>query len=127
MRRGGNMLRLPRSTFAVVRHVAPLSTALLLLAATSTLQAQATATINGRVVDQGGAVLPGATVTVTDAATGSTRAAMSNAEGLYSVPALNSGTYTIKAELAGFAPQARTNIELLTGATLTVDLQLGLA
>ena len=33
------------------------------------------------------------TVTVTDAATGSTRAAVSNAEGLYSVPALNSGTY----------------------------------
>jgi hypothetical protein len=37
------------------------------------LLAQATAAINGRVVDQGGAVLPGATVTVTETSTGVSR------------------------------------------------------
>src|SRR2546428_4360620 len=91
------------------------------------LFAQATATINGRIVDPGGAVLPGATVTITDAATGVARDTVTNGEGLYSVPALNSGTYNIKAELAGFAPQVRNGAVLLTGATLTVDVQLGLA
>ena len=42
----------------------------LCLSASSALFAQATATISGRVVDQAGAVLPGATITVTNAATG---------------------------------------------------------
>src|ERR1700704_340509 len=91
------------------------------------LFAQATAAINGRVVDQGGAVLPGATVTVTETSTGVAREVVSNADGLYSVPALNPGTYSVKADLAGFAAQVRNNVSLLIGATLTVDLQMGLA
>ncbi|HEY7170401.1 MAG TPA: TonB-dependent receptor [Vicinamibacterales bacterium] len=103
-----------------------LFTAGLILAATP-LFAQATATINGRVVDQGGAVLPGATITVTDASTGVSRDTVSNNEGIYSVPGLVAGTYGVKAELPGFAPQTRNNIVLPIGTTLTVDLQLGLA
>ena len=43
------------------------------LSVSSALFAQATATISGRVVDQAGAVLPGATITVTNAATGAVR------------------------------------------------------
>jgi hypothetical protein len=85
--------------------------------------AQATAEINGRVVDQGQAVAPGVNVTVTNAGTGSARQTVTNAEGLYSVPALTPGNYTIKAELRGFSPVER-NVELLIGAVLTVDLQL---
>jgi hypothetical protein len=90
------------------------------------LWAQATATINGRIVDQGGAVLPGASVTVTNTGTGVARDTVTNAEGLYSVPALTPGTYEIKTQLTGFAPSART-IQLLAGSTIAVDLQLGLA
>jgi hypothetical protein len=45
----------------------------MLLCATGAVFAQATAAINGRVVDQGGAVLPGATVTVTETSTGVSR------------------------------------------------------
>jgi hypothetical protein len=86
--------------------------------------AQATATINGRIVDQAGAVLPGATVTVTETSTGVTRDTVTNSEGLYSVPALPPGTYSVKAEVTGFSPQQRADIQLLTGATLSVDLQL---
>jgi hypothetical protein len=100
---------------------------LVVLASASPLFAQATATINGRIVDQGGAVLPGATVTVTERATDVTRTTVTNSEGLYSVPALNPGTYDIKAELSGFAPQSRNNVQLLIGATLTFDLQLSVA
>src|SRR6266851_3890691 len=97
------------------------------LATCGVLFAQASASINGRIVDQAGSVLPGATVTITEGATGVARTTVTNGEGLYSVPALTPGTYSVKAELAGFAPAARSNVTLLTGSTLTVDLPLGLA
>src|SRR5262245_20985107 len=88
--------------------------------------AQSTGTINGRVVDQAGAVLPGASVTITSTGTGICRETVTNAEGLYGVSALNNGPYIIKAQLEGFA-QLTKNATLTAGATLTVDLQLGLA
>ena len=45
--------------------------------------AQATSTFNGRVLDQGDAVLPGVTVTATNTATGVVRTTVTNAEGQY--------------------------------------------
>jgi hypothetical protein len=89
--------------------------------------AQATSQITGRVVDADGAVLPGVSVTVTNTATGVPRDTVTNGEGLFSLPALNPGTYTVRAELAGFAPQVRDNIQVLTGATMNVELKLNLA
>jgi hypothetical protein len=103
-----------------------LLTAALCLAITSSLFAQATSTINGRVVDQAGAVLPGASVTITNTGTAVVRDTVTNGQGLYSVPALTNGTYDIKAELPGFAA-AQRRLQLLAGSTATVDLQLGLA
>src|SRR5436190_5197596 len=97
-----------------------------LLAATG-LFAQATATINGRVVDQGGAILPGATITITNTGTGVTRNTVTNAEGLYSVPALDPGTYDVQVVLSGFAPSVKKGVGLLTSSTLTVDFAVGLA
>src|SRR5260370_22608435 len=98
----------------------------LLLAAIGELSAQASATINGRVIDQAGAVIPGASVSVTNAATAEVRDTATNGEGLYSVPALVPGNYNVKAQFTGFSATEKTNVELLTGATLTVDVQLSL-
>jgi hypothetical protein len=95
-----------------------------LLAASSMAFAQATATINGRLVDQAGAVLPGATVTATHTATGVARTTVTNGEGLYSLPALNPGVYDLAAELAGFRPATKKAVELITGSTLTADFSL---
>jgi Carboxypeptidase regulatory-like domain/TonB dependent receptor len=94
-----------------------------LFASAGLLLAQATAEINGRVVDQGQAVAPGANVTVTNAGSGAVRQTVTNAEGLYSVAALTPGNYNIKAELKGFAPVER-NVELQIGAVLSVDFQM---
>lgn len=99
----------------------------MVLVATGPLLAQATATISGRVIDQAGAVLPGVSVTVTNVATGAVRDTVTNAEGLYSVPALNPGLYSVRAELVGFAPQLRERVEVLTGANMSVELKLALA
>jgi hypothetical protein len=97
------------------------------LAVSAVAFAQATATLNGRVADQGGAVVPGANVSVTNAGTGQVRSTVTNAEGLYSVPALNPGTYSVKVDHPGFANAVRDGVELLGGSTFSVDLQLGIA
>ncbi len=90
------------------------------------LFAQATGTINGRVADQGDAVLPGVTINLRNVDTGATRSTVSNAQGVYSLPALERGTYEVVTELAGFAP-ARRRVELVAGSTVTSDFSLGLA
>ena len=64
---------------------------------------QATSTFNGRVLDQGDAVLPGVTVTATNVSTGVARTTVTNEEGQYSIPGLEPGTYEIKTDLSGFA------------------------
>jgi len=101
--------------------------AALLLVTTAPAFGQATSTFSGRVLDQGDAVLPGVTVTATNVNTGVTREAVSNAEGQYFMPGLEPGLYTVKTELAGFAPQARQNVNLQLNATLTIDFKLALA
>ena len=68
---------------------------LLVLAASPSVWAQATGTINGRVVDQADAVLPGVTINLKNVETGATRSTVTNEQGVYSVPALERGTYEI--------------------------------
>ena len=65
------------------------------------------ATIEGTVVDQSGALLPGVTVTMTEADTGTQRVAVTDAERRFSAPLLAVGVYNLSAELAGFTdPEA---------------------
>jgi hypothetical protein len=96
-----------------------------LLLAASSAHAQ-TGTINGRVVDQGDAVLPGVTINLRNVNTGATRSTVTNEQGLFSVPALERGTYELTTDLSGFAPSSRT-VELIAGSTVTQDFKLGLA
>jgi hypothetical protein len=89
--------------------------------------AQATSTINGRVLDQGDAVLPGVAVTVTNQNTGVARTTVTNAEGVYFLPGLEPGTYTVSTELQGFASSNRSNITLTVNTTITLDVRMSLA
>jgi hypothetical protein len=89
--------------------------------------AQATGTINGRIVDQGDAVLPGVTITVTNVNTGIAREAVTNGEGLYNVSGLEPGVYRVSAAMSGFATLTQDSVSLPVTATITVDLKLGLA
>ena len=77
-----------------------------------------TATAIGTVSDAQGAVLPGAIVTAVNAATGVSRAVVTDAEGVYRLAALPPGTYEFRAELAGFAPASRTALTLALGAEI---------
>src|SRR5947209_914379 len=87
--------------------------------------AQTLGTITGEVKDSTGAVVPGATVTVTNKATNATRTTASNAVGLYDFPALPPGSYTIKTELDGFKT-ATSDLELQVQQTARVDFRLEL-
>jgi carboxypeptidase family protein/TonB-dependent receptor-like protein len=100
---------------------------LMVLVASTAAFAQASGTFNGRIVDQGGGVLPGTTVSATARATGAVRVAVTNEEGLYSITALNPGIYDVKAEIQGFAPATRQQVTLVTGTTLTLDFTMGVA
>ncbi|HEV3059478.1 MAG TPA: TonB-dependent receptor [Vicinamibacterales bacterium] len=81
----------------------------------------------GRVVDDQGGALPGVNVTLSGPAVMGTPTATTSATGQYRFPAVNSGTYTLKFELAGFAPLTREGIVVPVRQTITVDATLKLA
>ncbi len=112
-----------------LRHAARRSAVTLLLvlvAVPGFAQSQATtAELNGRVVDAQGGVLPGVTVTVRNEANGYVRTAVTNEQGLYSLPLLPPGTYEVSMELAGFA-SAKRRTQLTVGASATVNQALQL-
>ena len=78
----------------------------------------------GRVVDQAGAPVPGATVTAIAAATNLSRTSVTGRDGAYVVAGLPPGTYRLRMELSGFRPLTREGIRLATGETVRVDAQL---
>jgi len=87
--------------------------------------AQTLGTITGEVKDASGGVVPGATITVTNKATNATRTTTSNDVGLFEVPALPPGAYTVKTELDGFKTTSR-DLELQVQQTVRVDFALEL-
>ena len=82
-----------------------------------------TGIITGTVSDESGAVVPNATITITSKATGFTRTATSNAQGLFSAPALSAGEYEVRAEVSGFRTLVR-DATVQTGETTTVNLNM---
>src|ERR1035437_2759009 len=78
--------------------------------------------ISGTVADSSSAVMPGVIVHVINEATGAERTATSNDTGSYIVTNLPVGTYTVKAEPAGFQAEARTGLTLMGDGRVTVDL-----
>src|SRR5580698_11233896 len=77
--------------------------ALLILSVTATATAQQTnATIVGNVTDSTGAVIAGAKVTATEAATNAVRSTVTDGNGAYTLPSLPVGTYSLSVEIAGF-------------------------
>ncbi len=83
--------------------------------------------ITGFVTDATGAVVPGATVTATNTATNVKTTTKTNDAGLYDIAYLNSGSYEVKVDLAGFRPVLRQQIEVEVGGRLTIDFKLEVA
>ena len=97
----------------------------LLIAFCATARAQyEDGSLTGTIHDATGAVVSSATVTVTNVNTGIVTRVTSNGSGDYEVPSLRVGSYSIKAEAAGFAPAEATNIAIAVGGRQRIDLTL---
>ncbi len=83
-----------------------------------------TGRVGGKVTDQQGGILPGATVTITNVATGLSSEVVTNAAGSYLFPSLDPGEYRLNVAMPGFAGYVREGIILVTGQGVTMDAQL---
>ena len=88
------------------------------------LHGQFNASLNGTVTDPSGALVSGVTVTLTDAATGEIRTAISNASGIYEFTALPPDHFSLTAEKEGFKSRNVATIVLTPEAANSLDLKL---
>jgi len=101
----------------------------LLLSAPAAIRAQVgSATLSGVVEDQSGAVVAGATATLTNQLSGAARSATSNGVGLFSFPAVPSGDYSLSVKAKGFKAYTQSGIHLDPGdnkSTAEIRLAVG--
>ena len=120
----------PQSTVGGVRALAVKSIVLLavLLALHSTLMFGQinTATLSGTVKDSSGAVVPDASVVVTETATGTTRTIRTNAAGLFTAPLLQPGIYNVAISKEGFSTTKQSNIELQVNQSASFDFTVNI-
>ena len=90
-------------------------------------QARDTASLFGTVTDSQSAVVPGAKVTATNRATGSSRTVNTDASGAFTLPLLPVGTYSLTVEQPGFRKYERPNILLQANENVQADaiMQVG--
>lgn len=98
--------------------------AALLSAAPTWAQTSNSALVLGIVTDPAGAVVPDATVTLTNAATNESKTTTTNSAGQYVLPNVSSGTYSLKISKTGFATTTFTNIKFDVTKSYTYDAKL---
>jgi hypothetical protein len=111
---GGIMRRAPSLLFPVF----------LVCAVSLCAQVVITSTLVGTVTDPQGAVIPGASVTITNVDTGIQWTSTTSQEGEYQVPNLNAGHYKIQVTKEGFASAISTVVALENGTTVRLNVAL---
>lgn len=120
--KGGNRMRSSSRSI-----IGCLLAVLVLICATGLAYGQAgTSTIRGTTVDPTGAVIPGATVTLTNPATNFRRAQVTNETGGFSFELIPPGKYTLEAEVKGFKKGVVSGVQALVGAPTDVKVQMEL-
>jgi hypothetical protein len=98
--------------------------ALLVLVPRAALAQFDTATVLGLIADESGAAVPGATVTLTNKATGISATTVTDENGSFQILNVRIGTYTLKAELQGFTTAVAENVTVTVSARQRVDLTM---
>ncbi len=103
--------------------------ALFLLTTLSTVWAQSLAggAIEGTVTDASGAVVPGATVTVLNPATGAKQETTTDSDGLFRFPVLTAGKYNLTVSKVGFATIQQGDVSLPVGGKLNIPIAMPVA
>src|ERR1019366_7711376 len=109
---------------SIVQLVASLLILLASLAPTSLAQSSSTGAITGSTIDPSGAVVVGAEITATNDATGEVRTTVSTSSGVFLLPLLSPGSYTLKTSKAGFKEMVRTGVLVTVTETVRANLQL---
>jgi len=86
-----------------------------------------TGTITGTITDPSGAVVPQASVIVTNTQTGIVTKVETNSDGIFSAPGLQFGNYVVTAMASSFQKTTTKPFTLNVGATVRVDLKLSMA
>src|SRR5258708_16109756 len=82
------------------------------------------ATLSGTVTDQSGGVVPQATISIKNVATGITRSTTTSTAGFYSAPNLLPGIYEVKADAQGFTSRMQAGVNLTVGEQLVLNFSL---
>ncbi len=90
----------------------------------SFVRVQTQGQITGVVTDSSGAVVAGASITVTNPQTNFTRQVQTNSTGNYVFPTLLPGLYSLRVEIQGFQTEVRNQIELQVAQVARIDFQL---
>lgn len=83
-----------------------------------------TAVIGGTIMDASEAVIPQASITAENTATGTTRKTVSNRSGQFVLPSLDPGHYALRVEKNGFATSEVQGIDLNVGANVSLSIKL---
>ncbi len=83
-----------------------------------------TGSIVVKAVDQQGAVVPGATVTINSPVLPAPLTGVTDTAGTYRFPSLTVGTYNVRVSLQGFKTSVRDGLAVLQGQTVSIDAQL---
>ncbi len=108
---------------AIVRAICVV-TLLIVSACTAHAQLAGTGTIQGTVTDATGAVVPKATVTLINVASGVKHVTQTNGVGAYLFPNVQIATYTLEASAPGFESFVQTNIVLEVGSNIAINPKL---
>ncbi len=114
-----------RLTRHLMRIGTPLSVLLIALALPQSSNAQVLyGTLTGNVIDSSGAVVAGASVTITQKETGQSREGVTDAQGSYDFPTVQAGTYTVKVSKSGFKTVTRENIAVTLNTVTRADISV---
>lgn len=94
--------------------------ALILSLPPAAMAQQASGSMSGTITDATGAVIPNAKVVLKNEATNATRETVSNASGIFNLPAIQPGTYTVTVSVQGMQTWERRQIAMVQGSILTL-------
>src|SRR5438874_6018258 len=97
---------------------------LISLLTSAAIQAQTFGEITGTITDSSAAVVPSATVSITNTQTNQTRKVQTNESGNYTAPFLVPGSYELRVQQQGFKAAMRRGVELQVGDVARVDFTL---
>ena len=83
-----------------------------------------TGSLRVRAVDEQGAIVPGVSVTISSPVMPRQLVGTTDADGVYQVPGLGVGTYTVRTTLQGFQTVIREDVVVRQGQTVTVDVAM---